>query len=77
MKMWEFEVRGSGYFPMDMLRYDGCYPATTDDVLRMSDNEKGWRTVRLFMPVSSKDIVPTVGRWRSFGWQVVRSNFRK
>ena len=36
--MWvtRFKVQGNGGFPWDMLRYDGCYPATTEDAVRLA-----------------------------------------
>lgn len=33
-----FTVVGDSAFPLDMLRYDGCYPETSDDVNEMCDS---------------------------------------
>lgn len=33
-----FTVEGSLHFPLDMLRYDGCYPATQEDVNTMTNS---------------------------------------
>jgi len=68
-----FVVTGVGYFPLDMLRYDYCYPA--DDSAVKNIVVKGYyeieeRSVRLARTVEGKDIQPTTGRWLSFGWQV-------
>lgn len=68
-----FEVTGHGDFPYDMLRYDGCYPARSEDASQLehhTDPMKA-RTVRLVMRVAGgfKD-EPTAGRWASFGWKI-------
>lgn len=64
-------VIGSGTFPLDMLRYDNCVPATQEDVAAL-DSTFNPRMVRLdmFMPVGDRG-GPTVDRWRSFGWIVL------
>lgn len=71
----EFIVRGSGAFPVDMLRYDTCYPATETDSSRIIDSHRarstGEREIRLRGPVSINH--PTPGRWSSFGWTLVAS----
>jgi len=69
-----------GTFPMDMLRYDGCYPEGSEDAskigenLQLLDTARGpedypekW-VIRLVRFVETKKCEPTVGRWRSFGW---------
>jgi hypothetical protein len=67
-----YYVSGTGEFPFDMLRYDCCWPATSDDALAMAsrsyDNPERMRglvsiRVRSFFP-------PTIARWSSFGWSV-------
>jgi hypothetical protein len=67
--IYTFAVLGTGQFPLDMLRYDSCYPKSQDDTGEME---------RSFLPrnrdehrvtlVGAKE--PTVGRWQSFGWVV-------
>ena len=69
------EVRGSGAFPLDMLRYDACWPTHQEDVLNIGTtlgrNAKE-RTVSVSTITThriTKDAIPfTEGRWRSFGW---------
>lgn len=63
-KLHLFEVRGSSYFPMDMLRYDKCWPAkeTESPLLRGTDQ-------RAVLMASHK--IPTPDRWASFGWEVM------
>lgn len=82
-KLIDFEVEGRGDFPLDMLRYDGCWPADGHAVAQIErtyarDHERYGplaathperRTIRLRM-YSEHRIGPTVDRWRSFGWNV-------
>jgi hypothetical protein len=89
-KFYRFTVEGSGSFPVDMLRYDGCYPASNanvkggfnDNILNIStchhDKEYyGHRQVILIKPVDSKNDMPNIGRWHSFGWPVTEYTFTK
>jgi hypothetical protein len=70
----KFTVRGSGRFPVDMLRYDRCFPTSTEAVmhiahqLRDGEGVEQYRSVELATDWTS---TPTVSRWRSFGWEVV------
>lgn len=65
-KNWcKFTVEGRGYFPLDMLRYDACYPATSEDATNLA--AKDFRKVTLISTIIAE---PTAGRWQSFGWQV-------
>lgn len=64
----EFRATGRGNFPLDMLRYDCCYPAQPADVEAMRGNSRTpLRTVTLF---TTNKRGPTLGRWASFGWPV-------
>ena len=72
----QFTVLGRGVFPLDMLRYDGCYPKLETDTAIMG--EEGLREVTLHKTLNwghahelLKVWVPTVGRWNSFGWAVL------
>lgn len=58
-------VRGSGRFPIDMLRYDRCYPA--DGHLGLDEGEP--YEVRLAQ-VHDRGLQKrwTPQRWASFGW---------
>ena len=77
-KKFQYVVEGGPYatFPIDMLRYDACYPANPaavdgvafDPGIRQMVGERKSRQVTL-----RSDREPTVGRWESFGWRVVRS----
>ena len=66
-KFRTFKVRGGGTFPIDMLRYDRCWPFTQQDVHAI-ESERGKRTVTL---ETAHDASPTPSRWNSFLWGVV------
>lgn len=68
----EFEVTGTGEFPMDMLRYDRCWPAHEDDSRRIGDSHvtlAGVKSVERTIGLAGLKL-PTVARWASFGWLV-------
>lgn len=74
MKLYTFDVKGVATFPLDMLRFDACWPARQDDASTI-----GW----LFSPRRNKEVAethvirltgvqtPTAARWESFGWRVI------
>jgi hypothetical protein len=71
-----FYVHGNGIFPLDMLRYDSCYPHDSYSVHELEDT--GWkaterREVSLIHTGNLKDWTPTIDRWASFGWIVADS----
>lgn len=68
MKIQKFEVTGEGNFPLDMLRYDTCYPSTQMDVSLMGLTSL--RVLFLSRRVQNRNDQPTIERWKSFGWTV-------
>jgi len=64
--VYSYAVRGRGYFPLDMLRYDQAWPVDTLDlaVYTAPLTERVYIRLRSFHP-------PTEGRWNSFGWEVI------
>ncbi len=68
-----FTVEGRSDFPVDMLRYDNCYPDTSEDAVNMLSDEPEPRQVKLRRLVFNKTQMPTEGRWSSFGWKVVKT----
>lgn len=63
-------VTGSGDFPLDMLRYDSCVPASELDALRMQNAQRGAYKVKLFR--FCQEFRPaTSARWESFGWRII------
>ena len=76
-----FEVIGSGAFPVDMLRYDQCYPASEVDSALMQPHERGQRAINLVTVrpyydrgepcrLAENGGFITVDRWHSFNWEV-------
>jgi hypothetical protein len=67
----QFRVTGRYPFPVDMLRYDCCWPASSEDGHKIEQSirreSEGAVTVTLYTGYPS---APTVARWKSFGWTV-------
>ena len=74
-----FEVEGKFHFPVDMLRYDSCFPASGEESGRLERalevSKDGWR-VRLARYTFTKTSPPTFDRWASFLASVDRSSVR-
>lgn len=70
-------------FPIDMLRYDGCYPLTPDDVAMIDRSFD--QTERLLGYDFKVTLVmfgrgrrePEKDRWLSFGWSVDPHSIRQ
>src|SRR5947207_2454707 len=62
-----FSVRGSGSFPVDMLRYDACFPGTNEavDGIMPLDRDHDTRTVALRHHSTDRKWQPTKERWYS------------
>ena len=73
-----FKVSGTRHFPMDMLRYDGCWPSMSEDASKLSFffekdvNDDSFRSITL-TSIGNKDWKPTTARWISFGWKVLET----
>ncbi len=69
MKMRTYTVRGRLPFPLDMLRYDSCWPDSAVDTTQIAESlarvERKVYTVHL-----SSYNAPTIARWNSFSWGV-------
>lgn len=75
MNSCRFTVSGAGPFPFDMLRFDRCFPVTPDAAAQMHVVEGNiHREVELVSWQGSRNWLPTVERWRSFGWIVVNKD---
>lgn len=73
----KFKVKGTGQFPLDMLRYERCWPADSDMVLELvPPHTKEERVVELCRHVDFKKELPTAGRWQSYRWQVVEGSVK-
>lgn len=68
-----FTAIGSGIFPIDMLRYDECYPVTSMDanaIAESIDQDTRYNEVRRIRLRGSMRFGPTVRRWESFGFTI-------
>jgi hypothetical protein len=68
-----FDVTGRGPFPLDMLRYDHCWPASQDAVSRIGASLSPQRepaaeqTIRL-RRWTNEPKASLNPRWHSYGW---------
>ena len=74
MKLIRFKVKGRFDFPVDMLRYDACWPADVEATSHMEysfkePSREGYE-VTLAHWAANSNWEPTHGRWASFGWNV-------
>lgn len=88
MTMWmhEFSVINTSQFnfPVDMLRYDSCYPGDQESASKMmladgiynKGRDKQELVIRLKHLDDRKDWYPTEGRWKSFGWNILHGEYR-
>lgn len=60
-----FEVVGRVAFPMDMLRFDQCWPADVIDAAKINVGKGQLRVIKLY---SHKD--PTAHKWSSYLWNI-------
>jgi hypothetical protein len=66
--LYEYFVSGRGVFPFDMVRYDSCWPATSEDARKMDWGHMGGHIQRSVKMRSYQE--PTIDRWLSFLWSV-------
>lgn len=79
-----FTVEGTLNFPLDMLRYDHCFPLTQDDVAAVADalgiygRARERKTFRIALARNQKTKVEqlTPDRWLSFGWSIDPKSIR-
>lgn len=78
LRRFKVRMRQRFEFPVDMLRYDGCWPASEEQSVRMATairSATDW--VEIYVADNKTTIelatygAPTEGRWLSFGWEVV------
>lgn len=74
---FRYTVIGKGPFPFDMLRFDGAFPASTDDALKLClgsdatrEERATTREITLRVTTNNALFLPCFDRWRSFGWVV-------
>ena len=64
-----FTVAGKGTFPLDMLRYDQCWPKAPKDADEIKSEGESFRSARTVTLQSWKGEA-TAARWSSYGWEV-------
>ena len=70
-KICIFTVTGPYRFPIDMLRYDCCYPQQQIDTAAIEKSLLRERPGPFKVTLASQIIYnPTKDRWASFGWTV-------
>lgn len=67
---------GKGVFPLDMLRYDQCWPATTGDVMKIAYCEDPMLNNEVYEIEMRSHNHFTYDRWRSFGWIATRKEIK-
>lgn len=75
-RVFRITVRGTMRFPLDMLRYDACFPETGADVAAIAaslDRGVNETEVNLLHRTDDRKWTPTEGRWASFLWAVTRT----
>lgn len=70
-----FIVEGQVVFPIDMLRYDRCWPDSSSDAIKILNSIDASvlhmpHVVTLIMLCNDRDDKPEAKRWESFGWKV-------
>lgn len=65
-KLYKQRFKGNGGFPIDMLRYDECWPATADDAVAITMDQD-------YVTVMGTNRF-TIDRWKSFGWFPVEAD---
>lgn len=67
-------------FPLDMLRYDACFPATEQDSIKITESVRGFSggpwSVQVHALSRNKPHW-TPARWQSFGARLIEGTSRK
>ena len=71
MKTFKYRVTTTTHaFPLDMLRYDAAWPATSESAMAIADSLNPSNRMNGITVDLSGMSKPTVGRWQSFGCHV-------
>ena len=73
MKYQTFKVSSNFEFPLDMLRYDSCFPATETDASLIYNSIVGHKyptEVEIGRFVRIKVNLPSLSRWESFNCKI-------
>lgn len=72
----QVSFQGLGIFPLDMLRYDRCWPAGPSDVAMVGYEINDLRVVSVRAYSENKNMPFTEARWASFGWHLIKTSHR-
>jgi hypothetical protein len=78
MRVATFKLEGYDQFPLDMLRYDACWPMDQDSIAEMQasfdvrDRVERRKERKPFKVTINTIGVMTPARWSSFGWRIVK-----
>jgi hypothetical protein len=64
-------VKGLKHLPLDMLRYDRCFPAGERWAYRGKDDGSGGITLSIVARYKHDGGKWTPDRWKTFGWEVI------
>ncbi len=67
---WIFIVEGSGHFPMDMLRYDSCFPTDEGETYCM----RHYNSKKAQITLKTHQRWITDKRWESFNWKIIKAS---
>ncbi len=69
-----FTVEGKGHFPIDMLRYDECFPNDQNSAAAIANSQWGDGNVKIHLAAwQPKRWKPTEKRWESFLWKIIQT----
>lgn len=71
-KLRTFTVEGHTRFPLDMLRYDQCWPKTQVDATNLAYMAQHGAYGFCTITMETWKGTTTDERWASFGWKVIR-----
>jgi hypothetical protein len=65
-----FTVEGATQFPIDMLRWDLCYPKTEEDSFMIALNARHYSKDTFYRVTLVSMKRPDIHQWRALGWEV-------
>lgn len=75
INLYTYAVEGRGHFPIDMLRYDMCWPDSEEDANTLYES-----TLKVAIPRCKIQLSgfrpPTIDRWISLKWIVVPESIK-
>jgi len=71
-ELYRYVVSGKYPFPLDMLRYDSCWPAREANEIALSFDTRfrSFEPGKIYSVAMLSYSPPTIARWHSFGYVV-------